>query len=501
MDESGAARALHSLVDPEREGRRLAGETGAGGFLVFLGLGGAYHIRAALEREETAAALGIDYGADAAADLLRSMDYAALFADPRFHLLVDASGDDIESAVLALYQPALAGGIRTLPLRQRTESDTRFAEAAAAVKRAIEKVTADYSVQAHFGGRWFANIIRNILAAGDAQAALPRTARARHTAIAAAGPSLDAHLPLIREQRERVFLLAVDTSLPALLSGGIPPDAVVSIDCQHISYSHFMSGLPRNTLLFLDLASPPLLASLSPAPRFFSGGHPFAQYVSRNWRAFPAIDASGGNVTYAALSLAETLGAETVTVFGADFSYPQGRTYAKGAYIVPLFAKRQNRLLPLEAQVSAFLYRSPLEKKGEGASWFYETARLRFYRERFEEKAAGLAAAVSAAPGLGARLYLERKTPARGHATGTPHEGPPARGAEEFLAFYRGKIEALNPAVRGPELLTLLPLAAALKRNRPELNAQALVEAAKAHAAAEIDKALEGHRRNPAPRA
>ncbi|GAB6392695.1 MAG: hypothetical protein MdMp014T_2068 [Treponematales bacterium] len=30
MDKSGAARALHSLVDPEREGRRLAGEDGAG---------------------------------------------------------------------------------------------------------------------------------------------------------------------------------------------------------------------------------------------------------------------------------------------------------------------------------------------------------------------------------------------------------------------------------------------------------------------------------------
>jgi hypothetical protein len=30
MDKSGAARALHSLVDPEREGMRLAGEDGAG---------------------------------------------------------------------------------------------------------------------------------------------------------------------------------------------------------------------------------------------------------------------------------------------------------------------------------------------------------------------------------------------------------------------------------------------------------------------------------------
>jgi hypothetical protein len=187
----------------------------------------------------------------------------------------------------------------------------------------------------------------------------------------------------LADKRKDLFLIAADTSLPALLSAGLEPDAVVSIDCQHISYYHFMAGIPKETLLFLDLASPPLLTGLGAKTRFFSGGHPLTRYISRYWRPFPEVDTSGANVSYAALSLAELLGARTVELYGADFSYPLGLTYARGSYLYPFFEKSQNRLNSLEALHSAFLYRSPLSKhSGPGASWYYETKPLGMYRQR-----------------------------------------------------------------------------------------------------------------------
>ena len=170
--------------------------------------------------------------------------------------------------------------------------------------------------------RWFSNIVRNILNIDiDAQdAPFPAV---KHVSIAAAGPSLDIQLPRLLETRNNTFLMATDTSLPALLQASLTPDAVVSIDCQHISYLHFMLGLPCP--LYLDLASPPLVASRSPRPRFFSSSHPLTRYVSHKWHPLPAVDTSGGNVTYAAMSLADSLGAEVITLYGADFAYPLGR--------------------------------------------------------------------------------------------------------------------------------------------------------------------------------
>ncbi|MDR2934621.1 MAG: DUF115 domain-containing protein, partial [Candidatus Adiutrix sp.] len=40
-------------------------------------------------------------------------------------------------------------------------------------------------------------------------------------AVCAAGPSLDAQIPLLLERREGLFVIAADTALPALLAGGV----------------------------------------------------------------------------------------------------------------------------------------------------------------------------------------------------------------------------------------------------------------------------------------
>ena len=53
VDSSGAAHPLHSLVDPRKEGKRLVSTLGSEGFLIIFGLGGAFHVEAALERPGT----------------------------------------------------------------------------------------------------------------------------------------------------------------------------------------------------------------------------------------------------------------------------------------------------------------------------------------------------------------------------------------------------------------------------------------------------------------
>jgi hypothetical protein len=416
---------------------------------------------------------------------------------------VDLDAGKIEEYIPAVYRPVLSGGIRTLPLRTRTAfAASRFTEAAAAVESAVNKISADYSVQAYFGTRWFSNIVRNILDAGDTGTPLPPV---RHAAIAAAGPSLNVQTRTIKERRDIFFLIAADTSLPALLAEGIQPDAVVSIDCQHISYYHFLAGLPEDTLLFTDLASPPLVASRSAATRFFSGGHPLTRFISQVWRPFPELDTSGANVTYAALSLAEKLGARTIEIYGADFSYPRGMTYARGTYIYPHFEIRQNRLSPFEALFSNFLYRAPLTKVTKDNGWYYETGSLKFYRERLEEKCLSLKARVIPAEGLGAPIHIPPVV-----NPGPPDEktlqhfpsGTPKMKATEFLSLYREKIKRL-PAVREnstllfksltPEeqiiLTTLLPAAAAIKRRNPDLKTAELIEETKSYCIREIDAA------------
>jgi len=522
VDSNGKSHALHSAVDPQKEAQRLAAVLDEGwaepGFIVFLGLGAAYAAEEALSAGKASHILVIDFDIGGISELLGSREYAAL-GDSNFTLLVDPDPDLIQKTILDLYNPALCGGIRTLPIRARVEQDKeKFAMAGEAVQRAIEKVSADYSVQAHFGMRWFSNIIRNIGIALSQNSNTPQNIGAdiRDTAICAAGPSLDAQIPLLRERRRQthpIFIIAADTALPALLTGGVRPDAIVSIDCQHISYYHFIGTGCADIPLFLDIASPPLLTGFSSRPFFFCGGHPLAGYINLKWKPLPVLDTSGGNVTYASLSLAEQLGAKRITVYGADFSYPLGRPYARGTYFYPFFERRQNRLSPLEARVSSFLYRSPFlpPENGESRSIVspcYETAALRFYRKSFEEKASAMEAEVTAESGLGMPLEIRRKTGKPSAPSNPAIDFMPGKAmteSREFLNQYGKDIGALpvfEHSMTGNEYLlnlnagegqiftTLLPLIAAIKKRRPDLTTRELVEEAKAHCVKEIAKIM-----------
>jgi hypothetical protein len=512
IDQNGQSHALHSTVDPEREAQRLAAILNEGwsepGFVVFLGLGAAYVAEAALSAGTASHILVIEFDINSIAELLGSREYTAL-GDPRFTLLADPDDNLIQKTILEMYNPALCGGIRALPLRARIEHDKeKFAMAGDAVQRTIEKVSADYSVQAHFGIRWFSNIIRNISIAQSIKQNAPKIkdpmVAATNVAICAAGPSLNAQIPLLLERRESLFVIATDTSLPALLAGGVKPDAIVSIDCQHISYYHFIGTASdcADIPLFLDIASPPLLSDFSNSPFFFAGGHPLAAYICQKWKQFPHLDTSGGNVTYACLSLAQQLGAKRIIIYGADFSYPLGRPYARGTYFYPLFERQQNRLSPLEARVSSFLYRSPFlppenEKPCSKVSPCYETTALRFYRKSFETKASAMEAEVIAESGLGIPLEIRKTKPFLSVKATDFTPGKPIMDSNEFLDQYKKDIKALpvfghnmnlNSGEERQVFTTLLPLIAAIKHRHPELATPDLVEAVKIYCCKEIEQ-------------
>jgi hypothetical protein len=331
----------------------------------------------------------------------------------------------------------------------------------------------------------------------DIEANLPKVRRA---AVCAAGPSLSLQIKQLREKRKELFLIATDTSLPCLLNERITPDAVVSIDCQHISYYHFMGGLPEEVPLFLDLASPPLLASRAKRKLFFSGGHPLTRYISRTWKTLPEIDTSGGNVTHAAISLAEQSGASEIELYGADFSYPGGVCYARGTYIYLLFEKQQTRFSPLEARASAFLFGTPLEKiYRSDSSWYYETKTLKFYREFLEEKSGSMEAEIVQIKGLGATLYPKQSVGSYPEEKGEISIKTSCNSVvksslklKDFLSFYKAEIARLPKAGNNAAdyinsldtssqavFTTILPTAAAIKHSHPQACFRELFEETK----------------------
>jgi hypothetical protein len=510
---------FHSLMDPEREAQRLEAAQPAGGFIVALGLGAAYLLKRYLASGATTGLLVVEHSASMLRAVLEEVDLSELFVDERFALVLDPSPEELRRELLAMYVPPLAGDIRSLPLRGRVDIDPEpFAAAAGVLKEVLVSISDDYSVQAFFGKLWFKNAVRNLFAAEHAAPPLPPIRRA---AVAAAGPSLEKQIPALRAAQEGgAFLIATDTSLPALVGRGLLPDAVVSIDCQHISYYHFLGGIPSGVPLVLDLASPSTLCRLGDSVRFFSSGHPFCAYVSARWRPFPALDTSGGNVTHAALSLAEALGAESALLAGADFSYPEGKSYARGTYIYGYFDGSQSRLSPLESLFTGFLFRgADMERetgvKEDGSSYSrYLTKPLMAYREHLEQFASASPMIIRPLEGMGVHIDAPKERKSReGVIRRVFSAGSASCPASVFLERYAKDLRALPPA-RDPAVpylmslapkdrdlwTTLLPSASAFQREgRPAgtesddraMDAAGLLERTREWAIATVEEALE----------
>jgi len=502
INQNGNAMPLHSMIDPIREAQRLVSTIGKTDFVIFLGLGGGFAPQAALEMTNSNIVI-IDFDKNGIAELFANRDYSKLLNNDRVSVLIDLNEEEIKSFVIENFTPALCGGIKTFPLRTRIEHDKiKFEKAATAIQEAIDTVSGDYSVQSHFGLRWFSNIIHNIKNVRTKNFfAEKKENPIQKTAIVAAGPSLDTQISSLAEfKSHNGYIISADTALGVLLHNNIEPDAVVSIDCQHISYYHFIGVNLRGKKipLILDIASPPLLCGLSSfSPVFFSSGHPLTRYISAQWKYFPQLDTSGGNVTYAALSLAETLGTKHITLFGADFAYIRSQTYARGTYIYPYFNRKQTRLSPMEAQMSAFLYRSPFLPNEDGQKKdYYETASLRFYRKKLEEKATKMNAEIRSEPGFGAPINLDNTHKDANVQRAYYRENKSTISGTAFLEQYRNDIAALPTGKLNKKerqiFTTILPTAAALKhRGTNNETVAELIEETKHHCIRQINKILD----------
>jgi hypothetical protein len=307
--------------------------------------------------------------------------------DPRvvFVTPVDPS-IELASWVRRDYTPFVDGEFRLIPLQSRVEADRerfqRLAEAATAACRSQER---DRRAHAVYGRQWFRNAALNL-------AALPHITPVRRLSerskgstealVAAAGPSLDRSLDRIEELSRSRLLVCCDTALGTLKTRGIEPDIVLTIDCQHATLLHFL-GTGNGGALAASLASPPaLLRGRSRSPyTLFASTHPFEQLLARSI-GIPQLDMGTGSVTHSACKLAEELGAQEITLFGADFSYPFGRPYAKGTFFYDYIDARQNVFEPSEGRLYTFLAaRGELERKAADDYWAFESPLLSRYRD------------------------------------------------------------------------------------------------------------------------
>lgn len=347
---SGKAIALHSRIDPLKEASRFASEIEPNDFDLFIvaGFGFAYHLEDLLRRVGSdVVLLVVEKSPLLIKKACMHRDLSALFADPRFILLVSPSEDDIARAL----QGKSTRRTAFLLHRGSHQADAAFFSNVLRIARSyLSTKDVNIATLAKFEKTWTVNIARNAGYLAD----LPR-AKFFYNAfegipaiVAAAGPSLSESIGFIKKNISRALVIAVDTSYRILRKNGIESHFCMTVDPQSINARYFEGDTPSKTIMVADPSSHPSVFKL------------FKGRIIRAGTAFPMMKwideicgeggeiAHGGSVATNAFDFARRLGASPVVLVGQDLAFTGGYAHARGSYLDDQIHLRTERFFTAE---------------------------------------------------------------------------------------------------------------------------------------------------------
>lgn len=364
-------KTMESRYNPERDAETLCHsiENNFDFFLV-LGIGSGLFIKKLSERFPAARIIAFElYQEDI--DFLQQSEI--LKELEKNNHIIFASLDSLENDLSQNYIPAKYGDLKIIEQRAWINENAVFINQINSIlQKTMGIISADFSVQSHFGKIWTTNILNNSLLAekiyNEAKSNISlsnifsKDVLQKTAVIIAAGPTLDKTISILSE-RNKYFIIATDTAGRSLIKHKFFPDVIVSIDGQNVSYNHFLNN--NSTLYAFDLCSnfsaAKHIAETGNKLFFFYTGHPLANAINTSFgNIFPYLFSGAGTVTITATDLAVKAGFKKILVLGADFSYSNGKPYAAGTYLDSLYNQKSFKIDSAEKAFSKLMFRTEL---------------------------------------------------------------------------------------------------------------------------------------------
>ncbi len=301
--------------------------------------------------------------------------WAELEEDNRLTLLAGLPEEEARQAIEGLIETSRVRSVRPVWMTGAARRNRQYYEQL--LTAAEEKLALAWQNRAtviSFGRLWIRNLFINLRELAFSIDHLDSLTK-KPIFLAGAGPSLEELGPFVLENRPRISLIAVDTALPFLLHIGAVPDAVVSVDAQHLNVKDLLPPPPAGVKLLYDATAAPAFVRKFRRTERFAFFSDFAETAL--WKLLreaqipvPRIEA-GGSVGTTALLLADRYrrraGRPTLPILlaGLDFAFPPGQPHTRMTYTHLLTLTQMTRLQPLPF-LPAHLRRKRLDTAAKG---------------------------------------------------------------------------------------------------------------------------------------
>ncbi len=150
--------------------------------------------------------------------------------------------------------------------------------------------------------------------------------------VVAAGPSLDLNVEQLKKAKGKAVIISVDRALDTLIAHGILPDFSITVDANKPP-RFYDNPVTWEIPLFFPLIANNKIICRHRGRKIMFGSNPMAdQYYERLGQAYYG-GGYGGSVATAALTVAYTMGINTIILVGQDLAYKNGFTHAGGVQI------------------------------------------------------------------------------------------------------------------------------------------------------------------------
>lgn len=361
----GTSVYLHSRYDPQQESQRWADgveelaanqEESANGQIVMCyivdGFGLGYHIKALFDRLAGDAFIVVcEQNIAMLHSAFLHFDYSQMLSSGRVIFIIRADRDEVLKKLEPLGNMMMMGTVLTRPLVQR---DREFCSE-------VHKLIGEFTsyMRSHLSSllcnsiTTCGNVLRNL----EVYVSTPTIGRWKGrfagcpAVLVAAGPSLRNSLEVLKEIRDRVVVIAVQTTLKPLLEYGIVPDFVTSLDYHDICL-RFFEGLNEDDLRGIVLIAEPK-ANWQVVDYYHQRGevsllgNEFARLLLCGSDGHDVLKA-GATVAHLSFYWAEYIGADPIMLVGQDLGYTNNVYYSPGTALHGIWANEFNRFCTAE---------------------------------------------------------------------------------------------------------------------------------------------------------
>lgn len=360
-----SGKPAHSKYNPQSD--MIPIDENFCGLLIVAGIAGGFHIQNLLNNKGIQKIIAVEADDESLSFALDTETIETLKTDKRISF---CSVRNLHDEIIRQYIPSLYKNLTLVFLRSwQIEVPDTASKIKDILSSAIDSISSDFSVQAHFGKLWHRNILLNLKFISDTnfQNKPPVIPNSKiKSAVIAAGPSLDNSVDKLRAEKDSTYIIATDTAYGTLLGYGITPDAVVSVDSQHVSSEHFFCAEKSPTLFVLDLSANPetvrFLYNKGNRIFFIRSNHPLSSLIAKKF-PIPLAETGSGTVTIAAADWAKKNGFGSIDFYGADFAYSDGKPYCRGTYLEKKFNSNSFRNNTSEKQYASLMFRTELKKQ------------------------------------------------------------------------------------------------------------------------------------------